>query len=346
VDEDGNIVVLRGVSFTGYEWGSWRSHTEDDYVRIASWGFNVVRLPIAWSYIEPQPGVYDISYFENYIDKDVAWAKKYGIYIILDMHQWVWSPYFSWWGGHGNGFPVWGVSEYPNTSEGVGRAITDFWLGKGPNGTEPSDTNPSMQERFINVWRIVANRYKNEPHVMFELFNEPYRSDYYYPEGGLTSYETAEYLYPFYETLIKAIREIAPYNIIIYQPVSGWHVSSARKMMYPNVVFSFHCYDFADSYDGNASALEYNFYKKFMSKPDLDPIMNWSIPILLGEFGTGLENPNASLWIKDMTTICAKYQLHWIWWNYFRSDVGSSLLYGNGTEKTTLTEPLKEATRT
>jgi len=343
-DIDGNVVILRGAGFTGYEWGSSK-HTEDDYARMASWGFTAVRLPIAWSYIEPQPETYDFSYFDNYLDKDISWAKKYGLYIILDMHQWVWSPYFSWWGGCGNGFPYWTVNAYPNTFEGVGRAITDFWLDKGPNGTEPYPTNPSLQDRFINMWKIVVDRYRNEPHVLYELFNEPYRGDYYYPEGGLDVWETAKHLFPFYERLISSIRQIDPNHIIVYEPVSGWHVSSAQKLDTPNLVFSFHCYDYAYSYDGNSVALENSFYDKFMSKPDSDPIMNWNVPILLGEFGTGLEYPNPGLWTKDMTEICAKYQLHWTWWNYFKSDAGSSLLYENGTEKTILTEPLKEAAR-
>jgi hypothetical protein len=76
VDEDGNIVILRDANFMGYEFGAWNTHTEEDYARMASWGFNVVRLPIAWHYIEPEPGFYNESYFTNYVDRDIAWLKN------------------------------------------------------------------------------------------------------------------------------------------------------------------------------------------------------------------------------------------------------------------------------
>jgi hypothetical protein len=332
----------------GYEFGAWETHAEEDYARMASWGFNVVRLPIAWHYIEPQPRVYESSYFEKYVDRDVAWAKKYGIYIILDMHQWYWSPHFTFFSNgswRGNGVPVWMVSGYPDSADGLGQAITDFWLGKAPNGTEAGETNPSMQDRFIDVWKYVVNRYRNEASILaYDLFNEPYRSDSYYT-NGLTVWQTASYLYPFYNRLVSAIQEIDSKHIIIYEPVGGWHTPSTQKLTEPNLIFSFHCYDYNSQYDGNATALEENFYNKFLAKPLSHPIINWGIPLFIGEFGTYLEYLNADLWIKDMLIIFGRYQLHWAYWTFYKADKGSALLYSNGTEKISLTEPLKEAIR-
>jgi len=83
VDGAGKTVQLRGASFDGYEYGMGNvvvTHSESDYQKMASWGFNVVRLQFAWAFVEPQPGKYDDSYLSQYVDRDVAWAAKYGLY--------------------------------------------------------------------------------------------------------------------------------------------------------------------------------------------------------------------------------------------------------------------------
>lgn len=91
VDSERNIISWRGVNVMDVY---VCPRTEEDYMRMASWGVRVVRVPIAWRYIEPEPGIYDLSYIE-YIDRELTWAEKYRIYVVLDMHQWYWSPHFA-----------------------------------------------------------------------------------------------------------------------------------------------------------------------------------------------------------------------------------------------------------
>jgi len=331
VDNEGNIVILRGVNFHGYEVGAFSEHTEADYERIRSWGFNVVRLPIAWSYIEPTPGFYNDSYFSEYVDKDISWARKYGLRIILDMHQWMWSPYFTYAGKGTNGMPTWLVNGYPNSEEGRKQAIADFWLGKGPNGTDATPTNPSMQDRYIGVWRYVALRYKNESTIIaFDLFNEPPDTD----ERGLTTLEVRDYLFSFYEKLIDSIRAVDPNHIIIYQALGGgaWWAKLLHK---PNIAFSTHYYDLDQTYSGDKAEIENDFMVRRWNAPRDNPIKNWNIPILIGEFGYNDDWPNCELWVKDVTDIFDKYQLKgYLWWTYFKSDTwGKALLFRNGTER-------------
>jgi aryl-phospho-beta-D-glucosidase BglC (GH1 family) len=273
------------------------------------------------------------------VDRDIAWAKKYGIYIILDMHQWRWSPHFG-----GNGLPVWMVASYPNSKEGMGQAIMDFWLGKGPNGTDANETNPSMQERFVNVWKYVAQRYVNEPTIAaYELFNEPYHSSDLI-QGGLDPAQTASYLFPFYCKVIESIRIVDANHIIAYQPVGGWDSGRAQKLNYSNLVYTFHFYG-ESPYSGNSTKLKEDFMYRYnppytwQSKP-----IEWNMPIWLGEFGTDAQpwNPNASLYVRDMMVILNEIQIGWAWWVYWKSDTyGKALLYANGTERTELTTYLK-----
>jgi aryl-phospho-beta-D-glucosidase BglC (GH1 family) len=335
VDSQGNIVILRGVNVHDV---LYQPRTED-YKRIASWGFNVVRLPIAWHNIETIRGFYDVSYLES-IDREIRLAKMYGIHVILAMHQYHWSPYFNFSGQEGYGMPMWVVGGYANNLEGFNQAITDFWIGKGPNGTEASEANPSMQELYINVWKFVVERYKLDSTVaIFELFNEPYHSSYIDP------CLMPKYLFPFYCRIIETIRTADSRHIISYEPTGGWDSGRAQKLNFSNLAFTFHYYG-RDIYDGNSTALRDGFMYRYnppcdwQSKPSA-----WNIPIYLGEFGTdaGPYNPNASKYVRDYRQILDdEVRIGWMWWIYGRSDTrGYELLHESGEEKVELVPYLR-----
>ena len=334
VDSQGRKVVLNGVNFMGYEFGAWDNnawqyglHYEGDYVRIASWGFNVVRLPVAWKYIEPSPGVYDETYLANYVDHDVEWARKHGIYIIIAMWEYRWSAYFG-----GNGMPEWTCNGYPNTDVGRGQATTDFWLGKGTNGTEASTTNPSLMDRFIAMWRYVALRYRGNVAVLgYDLFNEPPISNYLV-SPGLDAWQLSSILYPFYERLITEIRTVDPDHIIVYQPVRGIVVKYSKPLNYPNVVFSFHFYDLNDLYDGNTTVLRNAFFSQYWNLPSGNPLSTWNIPTFVGEFGCRLTTKLS--WVRDILNIFSEFVPNWSYWVYWKADnYGYALLHSDGTEK-------------
>lgn len=326
MDSNGNVVSWRGVNVHDPRNSPL---VEEDYIKMASWGIKIIRMPIEWSQIEPQPGIYNLDYLE-FVDRQITLAKKYGLYIVLNVHQWYWSPHFTFHGSRGYGFPVWLVSEYPDTEDGWRDAVTDFWLGKGANGTEASSDNPSMIDRYISIWKLVAARYVNEPTIVsFDLFNEPSR-------GWLSPQQHAQYLYPFYEYLISEIREIDSNRLLNYQPTGGWGTPYARLIDKPNITFSFHFYELKNDYDGDSSKLETIFLNFW------GPIKNWNIPIWVSEVGVELFNPNFSSWANDTLTIMTKYQLGWTWYAYIKSNYPAyALLYANGTEKTDITNILK-----
>jgi aryl-phospho-beta-D-glucosidase BglC (GH1 family) len=154
-----------------------------------------------------------------------------------------WSPHFG-----GNGVPVWLVGGYPQTDEGRVRAVNDFWLGKGPNGTQTSEANPSMMNRYIDMWVYVASRYANESTIAaYDLFNEPYAAP------GLISYEEEpDYIFPFIEKLIDSIRKVDSRHILIYEPIGGYKIRNTWCLNRSNIVFSFHFYP------------EYSFYPEYL----------------------------------------------------------------------------------
>jgi len=326
VNEEGRVVSLRGANFPGYERLLWQLHGEEDYAKMASWGFNVVRLPIAWHYIEPTPGVYNGTYLSNYVDKDIAWAKKYGIYIILDMGQWHWSSHF-WFDG--NGMPTWLVSGYPSNYTGEMQAKKDFWLGKGPNGT---DTNPSMQDRFISAWKFVASKYANESTICaYDLLNEPVVELL----PGLTSTELTDLLYSFYSRAITGIRKVDQRHIILYEAWSFWVDEmgriplQARVINQSNIALKFHFYCLRGFYNGIANDLKALFDSYYWN-----PVKDLVVPVFVGEFGTRTEYPNATLWLRDLVNILEGYKLGWTYCSYGRSDKDTMfLLRADGTPR-------------
>ena len=114
---------------------------------IKGWGANVVRIPLneaSWlgytcqdssgKVINPDPG----GNYKSAVETQVAQANAAGLYVILDLH----------------------------------------WAAPSGGGAQPAC--PMLQTQMADAdhspafWTSVANQFKNNPAVMFELFNEPY----------------------------------------------------------------------------------------------------------------------------------------------------------------------------
>jgi aryl-phospho-beta-D-glucosidase BglC (GH1 family) len=109
---------------------------EDDIKRIASWGFDHVRLPVDHCTLTDVPGNYLESGFVH-IDNAVEWCKRYGLGVIIDLHD---AP-----GYHFLGIP-------------------------GGNTLFGSVEN---QDQLTDIWKTIATRYRDSgDHIRYELLNE------------------------------------------------------------------------------------------------------------------------------------------------------------------------------
>lgn len=127
------------------------------------------------------------------------------------------------------------------------------------------------QASLIEFWRPVARRYRDEPHVMFEVFNEPIKPD---------NWETFR---TFIQPVVDAIREEAPQNIILVgSPNWSTRVNEAARQPLKgrNLVYVYHLYP----NQGPASAA--NLESRFGAAAK-------SIPIMLTEFGWNPREPYA-----------------------------------------------------
>lgn len=118
---------------------------EKDIEAVAKLGANVMRVPFHHKLIETEPYTYDLEGVA-YLDKVIRWAKKYGIWVILDFHA---AP-----GGQS--------CDWHCDSDGRAR----LW------------TSNAYQKRTAALWAFLADRYRNNETVAgYDILNESVHSD-------------------------------------------------------------------------------------------------------------------------------------------------------------------------
>ncbi len=253
VDALGRTVILRGVNVNGLgeyyqEWKDLPTTlplTEDEFAQIASNGFNVVRLLVTWSRLEPRKGFVDHRYIDQ-IAQAVGWAKAHGIYTLIDMHQDAWSAFVNtpdnvncppgttqavgW-----DGAPRWATSlvgTVATCTAGIREVSTAAQL----SFSRFYANDGQMQSHLLTVWHELAKRFKNEPAVAgYDLLNEPNPG----MTPGVNDYAT---LGLYYRRAIKAIRDAGDRHMVFFEPavITGplstpgpvSHFSSDKNLVY------------------------------------------------------------------------------------------------------------------
>ena len=177
IDNYGRRVVLNGINIVsknkteGYIFQSG----PELYKNLNKWGVNCIRFIIVWDRLESEPGVYNEEYLKE-IDQRIAWAKENNVFVVLDMHQDLYSVKYS------DGAPEWATLDEgkPHTtgaiwsdaymmSEAVQTSFDNFWLNK------PAADGVGIQDHYAALWKHVAKRYANNKTVIgYDIMNEPF----------------------------------------------------------------------------------------------------------------------------------------------------------------------------
>jgi hypothetical protein len=183
VDPSGKAILLRG-----YNWGRFGRTQEQDGRDNAAQGANSVRIPLRWwgfykskgvdSRLDSSPNTATINPDNlKILDDTVKWASDSHLWIILFIDsncgqngtQTDQVPYCD--PGH----------QYPNGH--------NFW------------SDPGARAKFIQIWRFIANRYKNTPYLgLFEPL----------PEPANVPAITPQQISDFYGEVMNNIRQVAP----------------------------------------------------------------------------------------------------------------------------------------
>ncbi|WP_449462264.1 cellulase family glycosylhydrolase [Tardisphaera miroshnichenkoae] len=300
--DNGTYVLLHGADYSGAEFGTF-TFTSRDFQAMASWGFNVVRMPIAWSYVEPSPGVYSQSYIDR-VKQAVALANRYGIYVIIDMHQWWWSPVFD--NGEGNGLPPWAVP-YRGGESALEKDEAYFW------------SNLTVEQDFASMWEYVASQFANDSGVLgYDLFNEPTTPT------NWTSQQMYQNMARVYDMAISAIRKVDQRHIIFFETSGydqGTHPSNWVEPVDPAHKLAIEVHDY---WSNPLSAPLYAV---------LQASQEWDIPVYDGEFGADLNSP------LQATMVFNEYGIAWTYWSYCWEAEAGAITY----EKNPLLGVLDEA---
>lgn len=198
--------------------------TEEDFKTVKELGLNVVRVPFTYmnvyhhlsdkgELLHPDEFTLREDPFER-LDFALEMCKKYGLYLILDMHGAVGSQN--------------GSDHSGDTSR------TNLYAG--------TELGEAYREKTAELWALVAEHFAGESNVAgYDLLNEPTRA------SGATQWD-------YYDVLYKAVRAEDPDHMIFIEATwEPNNLPSPEDYGWENVVYEYHHYNWDYNDQSNKS---------------------------------------------------------------------------------------------
>ncbi|MCP9235697.1 cellulase family glycosylhydrolase [Lewinella sp. JB7] len=252
------------------------NHTRKiDIDSMATWGFNLVRLPMHYKLFtppieeEPVPG--EITWLDEgfeITDQLLEWCKDNDIYLILDLHA---AP-----GGQGENADI---SDYDPTKPSL-------WESQ------------ANRTKMIALWRKLAERYADEPMIAaYDIINEPnwgFENHDADPNGCAESQNSV--LWQLQQEVTAAIREVDQKHLIVIEGNCwGNNYRGLPDLWDDNLVVSYHKYWNPNDQDAIQHMLQMREDRQ--------------VPIWLGETGE-----NSNTWFTNAIALFERNGFGWSWW--------------------------------
>ena len=150
------------------------SFDESGAARFEQMGWNVMRIPVSWSGLEPQPQQYSQAFLQKVTDL-LALARAHHFYVFIDMHQDAYSKEIG-----EDGQPLWAIVPPPTMllsgPSDDSRRLSSQALNAGWSffADAPATDGRLLQDAFVAAVQQVVQRVAGDPTVLgFEAFNEP-----------------------------------------------------------------------------------------------------------------------------------------------------------------------------
>jgi endoglucanase len=248
-----NAISLRGINRSGLEYaepsdGGFLSAADFSQAElqeiILRWRANVVRVPFNQDWALNGRNLYTAEDYRAALDQIIDWAAALGAYTILDL-QWLDAETIY---GHASG--------------------------------RENHVAPTPNAGTLNLWADLAARYRDEPAVLFDLFNEPHDpvDDDPLPihiidEIGNVAESDADFVgpdewVPWATRLVSEVRRFHPNALILVGGVDWAFDLRHVRVDAPNIVYSAHIYP---------NRGRHTWWKAFGSAAE--------VPVFVGEWG-------------------------------------------------------------
>lgn len=266
-----------GPDFTDQFWKTFKDNyiTREDIAYIKQTGMNSIRLPFHYKLFtdEDYMGLKSNQGGFARVDSIIKWCKAEGLYVILDMHD---AP-----GGQ--------------TGDNIDDSYGYPWLFE-------SETSKQL---FSEIWKKIADRYKNEPTVLgYDLLNEPIATYFTNKE------EINKLLVPVYKRGIEAIRSVDPNHIILLGGAQ-WNSNFRmfdEKAIDSNMLYTCHRY-WCDTLQSNLQD-----FIDFRNKVNL--------PLYMGETGE-----NTDEWVGGFRRLMERNNMGWHFWPFKKLEKTSCMVH-------------------
>ena len=261
---------LVGPDFTADFWKQFKDNyiTRSDIEFIAASGANTIRLPFHYKLFtdEDYMGISGNQDGFARVDSVVNWCRDNKLYLILDMHD---AP-----GGQ--------------TGDNIDDSYGYPWLFE----------SEKSQQLFCDIWKKIAERYKNEPIILgYELINEPI-AHYFTNKEELNSK-----LEGLHKRAVKAIREVDTNHIIL---IGGAQWNGNFK-------------PFKDSKYDDKLMYTCHRYGGEPTKAAIQEIINFrdsvNLPMYMGEIGH-----NTDEWQAAFCKVMEENNIGYTFWPYKKKD--------------------------
>lgn len=257
---------LVGPDFTAEFWKMFKDNyvTREDIEFIASTGANTIRVPFHYKLFtdEDYMGLKSDQDGFKRLDDVIGWCREFGLYVILDMHD---AP-----GGQ--------------TGDNIDDSYGYPWLFE----------SEESQLLFCDIWRRIAEYYRNEPVILgYDLINEPIAP--YFDNMD----ELNKLLEPLHKRVTAVIREVDPNHIIMlgapqwngnFSPFTDWTYDD-------NIMYTCH------RYGGDASVAAIGNFIEFKAMTNL--------PMYMGEIGH-----NTDEWQEAFCIAMEQSNIGYTFWPY------------------------------
>lgn len=257
---------------------------EEDFKTIRDLGFNCIRLPFNCRLIESKPYSYDRQ-GAACLDRAVGWAKKNGLWVILDLHA---AP---------------GAQNHDWHSDSLGPA--NLWVTQ------------KNQQRTFALWEFLADRYRDESTVAgYDLLNESVTDD---TDLLNTFYEKLikriRRVDRHHILFVEGNKWATDADCLKRFDDDNWALSIHT---YQPIDFTFNLVA-GLSYPLNDQGAFWN--KKSLRKTLSNyaaKSRSWQVPVFVGEFGVNAREGlyREGEWVKDMLECFGEFGFHWTYWTY------------------------------